>query len=226
MNIWVYKFEDDDAKFYEVLHTNLPKEIIIHSSEYQDFRAKFLSLLGYFLAYQSYKLQYPNRHAKIKWNQFGKPYYLESENDFYFNFSHSNEFLAFVFGSCNMGIDIESKDKNTISILQNTIQDYLNINELEDVNKNNPNDVLLLKYWTAKESVMKLIGKGMWISPNKLLVNWQNNNYSNGFVIVENNAAYPFQIFENQTNNFVLSISSLKKQFFKLNLLKIKNYIS
>jgi phosphopantetheinyl transferase len=225
MNIWIYKFKEDDMLFYDKMTSKLPKKVVNHCIDYQEFKSRFLSILGYFLAIYFFKIQSePNKSIDICWNKYGKPY-LKAQKGFYFNFSHSNEFLAFIYGSSNLGIDIESKTPDSFKILNNIKFDFLTPNEITLLNKNISNDVLLMKYWTIKESIIKLIGKGFQISLKDIVIDWADSNYSSGIGLLSKNRIYNFNSFDNKIDDFVLSISSKSKQnFFNLKIIVLNNF--
>lgn len=92
---------------------------------------------------------------EYEYNEYGKPYLKDNKN-IYFNISHSGEYVICVLSKDEVGCDIqEIKEVNIEGISK-----YYTKNEYLSIKKSaNPKD-LFYRFWTTKESYMKLIGKG------------------------------------------------------------------
>lgn len=95
---------------------------------------------------------------KFTKNQYGKKYLLEQSSPF-FNLSHSGNWILLGIGREEIGVDLE----------QFQVMDYLGIssyfNEKEQCYLNGLQDenvqMEFFRFWTAKESYLKFIGKGL-----------------------------------------------------------------
>lgn len=89
---------------------------------------------------------------------YGKPEVPGS--DFHFNLSHSGDYVALVIGKCPVGIDIQEhrKFKNDIPKRFFCQEEAAHIGKKKtEEEKQN----LFFRYWSAKESFVKLTGEGM-----------------------------------------------------------------
>lgn len=103
----------------------------------------------------------------IKKNGFGKPY-LSNQNDFFFNITHSGEWVAIGFGDKEIGIDIEEESPEMESIA-----DYCFTGpELDYVKAAGEacRTAGMTEIWTMKESYLKYIGTGLSIRMNSFSV--------------------------------------------------------
>lgn len=95
----------------------------------------------------------------IAYNEYGKPY-LQGENKFFFNISHSGDWAIIAFGSSQVGVDIEKIDVNNISYLADAFTEdektYVNTQDKAQQIKN------IFRLWTLKESYVKYLGTGMF----------------------------------------------------------------
>lgn len=92
--------------------------------------------------------------CKIKHGKYGKPYY---DDEFYFNITHSKNYLGIVISKTEVGIDIEEPRK-----LYNNFQNKILSKEEQIIN----NDVL--NNWVIKEAYSKFLGLGLNISFDKI----------------------------------------------------------
>ncbi|MEB7040090.1 4'-phosphopantetheinyl transferase family protein [Staphylococcus gallinarum] len=100
----------------------------------------------------------------ISYNNYGKPYY----NSFYFNLSHSKGIIVISFSFFNpIGVDVECLDNAynafTESIYTENEKIMLNYNFFK-INK----ELEFIYTWTLKEALVKSLGTGFIIPPNKL----------------------------------------------------------
>jgi 4'-phosphopantetheinyl transferase len=93
---------------------------------------------------------------KLTYNQYGKPYY----DGFYFNISHSKNFICIVTSFNEVGIDIE-EERKIVSGLEKKI---LTSEELKDNNLN------ILECWVIKEAYSKYKGLGLRLPFNKVSI--------------------------------------------------------
>lgn len=135
-------------KYFKYLDKNEISKINSLKSKYDQVR----SLLGLLLI-KAFTIRNKCDYI-IKQNEYGKPYLID--NKFYYNISHSNEYVALGISNIDIGIDIEYDNKDDINY----------------------------KEWTTKESFFKLIGKGLLMNDedykidyNSNIINYNNTNY-------------------------------------------------
>lgn len=92
----------------------------------------------------------------------GKPY-LKNRPDIHFNLTHSGTYAAAAFSDKEVGIDLEYKCHNIEKIAKRFFakQEAEVITSCMDEKEK---QTLFLRYWTLKESVLKVTGQGMYLS--------------------------------------------------------------
>ena len=85
--------------------------------------------------------------------------YLPEVDNFFFSLSHSGEYAACVVCDVPVGVDIEKKRMTKANIAKRFFQ----IKESDKIEKQPPEkrDDMFFRYWTGKESYLKLTGKGI-----------------------------------------------------------------
>lgn len=148
------------------------------------------------------RLHLKNEEIHFEYNEFGKPFLKEYEK-FYFNISHSGEWIVCAVSPCEVGIDIEQiKDINLLIANR-----FFSKKENIDLNYKNEDDKLDYFYdlWTLKESYLKYLGKGLSISLQSFSIRKERND----IVILESfdNRKPNFRQYE-LDNNYKLSVCS------------------
>jgi len=92
---------------------------------------------------------------QIQKNEFGKPY-IKDRDDFYYNLSHSGNYVVLAFGNREVGIDIQKHEENTN--IQAVAQSCFTRDEREYVGESTER---FYEIWTGKESYLKYVGKGL-----------------------------------------------------------------
>ena len=84
--------------------------------------------------------------------------YLPEVNDFFFSLSHSGEYAACVVSDVPVGVDIQKKRITKANIARR----FFRMKEAERIEKEpqEKQDDLFFRYWTRKESYLKLTGQG------------------------------------------------------------------
>ena len=128
-------------------------------------RTLFGDILIRYLACQ--KLHILNKDIIIKRNIYGKPY-IKGVDKFHYNISHAGKWVVCVLSDRPVGIDIEIILPIDLEIARNffTESEYISIRKLPQ------KDQLagFYRFWTAKESYIKYIGKGLSIPLNSFTV--------------------------------------------------------
>ena len=85
--------------------------------------------------------------------------YLPEVDNFFFSLSHSGEYAACVVCDVPVGVDIQKKRMTKANIAKRFFQ----IKESDKIEKQPPEkrDDMFFRYWTGKESYLKLTGKGI-----------------------------------------------------------------
>ena len=86
--------------------------------------------------------------------------YLPGVNNFYFSLSHSGEYAACVVSDVPVGVDIQQKRKTRANIAKRFFQ-WEEAKKIESRQGEEQTD-LFFRYWTGKESYLKLTGQGIF----------------------------------------------------------------
>lgn len=126
-------------------------------------------LLGELLIHKiiSEVLNIPHSNLKFMTNAYGKPFVNECELEF--NLSHSGDWVVCAFDQNPVGIDIEKIDTINLELAHRffTQEEYNYIMRGYDERQQRKRFYLV---WSAKESVMKAVGKGLSIPLNSFNV--------------------------------------------------------
>ena len=104
---------------------------------------------------------------EIGYGPFGKPY-LKNVPGLHFSLSHSGHYAVCVFDHRPVGVDIEQLRPVSGALLQKVCTEA----ECRFLNAQSPEKVpeIFCRLWTAKESFMKLEGRGLQIIPKTIEV--------------------------------------------------------
>ncbi len=94
---------------------------------------------------------------------------LKGQDSFYFNLSHSGEYAACILSDGPVGVDIQQYRP----IKEGLEKRFFRIQEAEQLKqvKGQAREELFFRYWTAKESYIKLTGEGLGQNFNSFGVN-------------------------------------------------------
>ena len=113
------------------------------------------------------KLHIQNRDIEIERNAYGKPS-LRNYHNFHYNISHSGSWVISAISDQTIGVDIEQVKPIDLGIAKR----YFSKSEYESImseSKDNRQN-LFYQFWTAKESYVKYICKGLSITLNSFSV--------------------------------------------------------
>lgn len=99
----------------------------------------------------------------------GKPH-LVSSPAIHFNLSHCRQAVACVVASCEVGIDIESIGRYKEPLARHVLNDQ----ELAAVQQAPDPQLAFTRYWTQKEAIVKLTGRGIDDDLRNLLLIYNN----------------------------------------------------
>ena len=141
--------------------------------------------------------------AKIQTNDYGKPYLADS-NEIFFSLSHSGSYAMASFADVENGCDIERIKECDMKIARR-FYSPVEVEILEAEKDENKRQELFYRFWTLKESYMKLTGQGMALALNSFSV------YLNEPVTVEvNNEKQNAQFFEFAIDHYRAAVSGIK----------------
>ena len=101
---------------------------------------------------------------EFEYRKNGKPY-LCGHDDIFFNLSHSGDYVMCAVSKSEVGCDIQKIDKADMKLAERffTEREYHAIAELPTEEERTD---MFYRYWTLKESFMKVTGLGMQLSLN------------------------------------------------------------
>lgn len=105
----------------------------------------------------------------------GKPY-IKGAEDFYYNISHSGEYVVLAYGRQELGVDIERIRDKDIAVAKRCFTDeeyaYIAGDALDDVRCDViiSQDERFFRIWTMKESYLKYTGEGISVPLNSFNV--------------------------------------------------------
>lgn len=147
LTLFSYLSYEEKIRMNRLLHEPLKRKYILSHG--------FLRLLlGKYLALLPSNIQYT-------YNEFKKPFCSQDPN-LYFNMSHSNDYIAYVFSySYKSGIDIEFI--RNIPKIENLFSSIASPGETLAFEKQNKIDKIYFFYktWTIKEAFLKALGIGL-----------------------------------------------------------------
>lgn len=119
----------------------------------------FRSVCAEMLLRYAYHLNVGKKESfKIIYNEYGKPY-VEGDDSFFFNVSHSGDWVVLAYHQAEIGVDVEKIQKRIVGIEEACFcQEELEyIHEEGGIKKEDR----IIEIWTLKESYVKYIGTGL-----------------------------------------------------------------
>ena len=118
----------------------------------------------------SKELNIPFKEISIMTDNYGKPYLL-NKKDFYFNISHSGQWVVCALDTEPVGIDVELMLPVDFGIAEQ----FFSTDEQKRLFSRGDKEKLPFFYelWTVKESFIKTVGKGLSIPLNSFSVNFE-----------------------------------------------------
>lgn len=103
-------------------------------------------------------LGYSNEKIVFETNAYGKPY-LKGQSDFFFNISHTKDWIVCATSKGEIGVDVEEikNPKGNIAKVLCTVNEYEKYRSLSETEGLK----FFFNLWTQKESYIKAIGKGL-----------------------------------------------------------------
>ncbi|MCQ1531145.1 4'-phosphopantetheinyl transferase family protein [Lutispora saccharofermentans] len=149
-----------------------------------------------------------NNEIRICRNEYGKPY-LETEKNFHFNCSHSENWIVCAVSTGAVGIDIEAIKYIDLNVGKR----FFSESEYAYINNAPPNLKLNYFYdlWTLKEAYIKKIGKGLNMRLKDFSICFDKNKiYVESAKYPENCYFYKYDIIKNFKMSLCTSIYQTK----------------
>lgn len=163
IEIYALKIEALESDLFNKLLTCINAEKRMRIKKYRRMKDKYEALLSELLIRYIIikKLNICNYSIKFNKGEFGKPF-LENISDFYFNISHSVEWIICAIDMENIGVDIE-KIRNIK--YKEVAQNFFSEGEYRFIFSNGEKEEQnnFFRVWTLKESYIKACGKGFAI---------------------------------------------------------------
>ena len=154
-----------------------------------------LSAAAYILRIEGLKEQFGlQTDYTLSFSENGKPF-LTTHPEIHFSLSHSGNASVCVLSDSPVGVDIEDLNALQDAGFEDTVCFTMNSSEQEIIRKANDRKLQFLIFWTQKEALLKLSGKGI-----------RNNMRS----VLEETIDFDLQTFI-KDNRFVYSIAQQKK---------------
>jgi len=158
------------------------------------------------------KTKLENEIIHFSFNQYRKPF-LNNLNDFYFNLSHSGNWIVCAIDNNPIGIDVEQIKSIDFDISRN----YFSYDEHIDLMNKGASERLsyFFTLWTLKESYIKAEGKGLSIPLKSFSIRAEDNHnihFKLNNVKGEGNHDKYFRMY-NIDDNYKLSVCASNQKF-------------
>ncbi len=168
LHLWHVSSNITPARLVEYKNTLSEKELTkVHLFEFEQARDSYVISQGALRMLLSGYIGIPSKLVKIGRRMKGKPYSIDDPG-LYFNMSNSGKLVTIAFSrDTELGIDIEQirllPDLDEMIIRNFTSREVSFIN-----GKSEERTTRFFRFWTIKESYLKLIGEGMRLTPDNL----------------------------------------------------------
>lgn len=116
------------------------------------------------------KTNLKNEEISFSKNEYGKPF-LNEQEDFHFNLSHSGDWVVCAVDDKPVGIDVEEISPIDLDISKN----YFSPDEHKDLIRKDDKIAYFFTLWTLKESYIKIVGKGLSLPLNSFSIRFKEN---------------------------------------------------
>ena len=145
---------------YDQAYCLLSDECKEKTDQYKNIENKKRSLISQLLLGKALIDRKKDPHVPVfEYGEYNKPY-LKNETDFFFNISHSYDYVILAVSDKEIGCDIEKIRKYDLKIAKRffTKNEYENIIGISDEEERRR---MFFRYWTLKESFIKQNGRGL-----------------------------------------------------------------
>jgi len=158
--------------------------------------------------------QIPYKKQLVEKGIHGKPLYKKEE--IYFSISHTREMVAVACANLPIGVDIEQPRK----VSKRAIERSCSKKELEQLKNVTNIETEFLKYWTLKESYVKMTGDGMSFPFSE--VEFEIKQIQNGTKITSNQEGFFAQYV---INGGILAICLHNMEYLVEKNIKVQNIV-
>ena len=143
----------------------------------------------------------------ISYNEYGKPY-IQNDESFHFNLSHSGKWVVIAYSDSLVGIDIEQVKENQYSVMELVCcereKKYIrNATSAKDFDRR------FIRVWTIKESYIKFLGTGLYTELNSFDIDISEEiKLLNDHGETENNLCFRSELFDEE---YYLSVCGTEK---------------
>lgn len=147
-----------DSQKYEVIRALVSEERRYKADRYINLNDSIRSVCSELLMNYCFYDRFGKKNSfNVSYGMYGKPY-IKDEPNFYYNSSHSGDWVVGAYSDKNIGIDVEKIQSNGLCVMQGVCSD----DEMawicgEDIEK----DRRFIQVWTIKESYVKYLGMGL-----------------------------------------------------------------
>lgn len=160
LNTKYLNIKEMDRITYELLKSEASKERREKASRYVHIEDAYRSICAELLIRVCYsEFTRESRLPKILYERYGKPY-LENNDFFHFNISHSGEWVVIAYGDKEVGIDVEKVSDEMTEIAPECMTGS-ELNRIDMLNEARKKEEIT-KLWTMKESYLKYRGTGLY----------------------------------------------------------------
>ncbi|KOP70463.1 MULTISPECIES: 4'-phosphopantetheinyl transferase superfamily protein [unclassified Lysinibacillus] len=210
----IYYFDSIDLFTQEICNKmieKLPYERQQKVLHYKRLVDKKLSIISYLLLMYGLKNEYAfSQTINFGYQENQKPYLLNNPH-IQFNISHCDYCVVVAISKREIGIDVQ----DFIEYDQKLAEVVCSKEELDTLNRSNCPEIVFTRYWTLKESYLKMTGEG--ISEDMIHIDFS----SQSEMTFEKYHSY-FQLFHNK--NYIISSCSLEPNM-KINRLSLIDLI-
>lgn len=209
----IYYFDSIDLFTQEICNKmieKLPYERQQKVLHYKRLVDKKLSIISYLLLMYGLKNEYAfSQTANFGYKENQKPYLLNNPN-VQFNISHCDYCVVVAISKREIGIDVQ----DFIDYDQRLAEVVCSKEELDSLNSSDYPEIIFTRYWTLKESYVKMTGEG--ISEDMIHIDFS----SQSEMTFEKYHSY-FQLFYNK--NYIISSCSFEPDmpFIRLSLIDL-----
>ncbi len=157
-----------DAELYSRIYEAASKQRREKTDRYRFMKDRMLSLgAEALLKHALMKNGFSPDELHYGYTENGKPYLPEAAG-FHFNISHSEEYVMLAVSDTETGCDIEKIAHADMRMAKQilTANEYMHFLDTPESER----DRMFFRYWTAKESVMKMLGKGFRMDPSSFAI--------------------------------------------------------
>ncbi|PRX27150.1 4'-phosphopantetheinyl transferase [Orenia metallireducens] len=199
----------DDLKFKKMISlVSLEKQKSI--KKYLKKEDAYRTVLGELLIRKviSHRLKIDNQEIEFENNKYGKPF-LKKYSNFYFNISHSGEWIVCAVDNKSIGIDIERIEPIDLEIAKKFFskKEYIDLISQKKENKLS----CFYDLWTLKESYIKAVGKGLFLPLDSFIVR-RIDNQNISLKVSNNLGRYFFRMYDIDTE-YKLAVCACSNYF-------------